>query len=213
MRGKAGDRRPGGGGGRDGRLRIAALANGRAAVRVLGSGSLRADAVDHRRASSRVGGQGGKEGPGVRRPEVGCGRDGRRRMTALVDGRATVRLLGSASRRRDAVGRRGASSRADLFWAKCSAQGVAPIAPVRHLRPADAGVCASRRGCGASGGRTLPAAKCSAQDVAPIAPRTTLRPTRRICGRRTPESVLPDSQTLPEYSSDPHVMEGHSQSR
>jgi hypothetical protein len=35
---------------------------------------------------------GGKEGPGVRRPEVGCGRDGRRRMTALVDGRATIRL-------------------------------------------------------------------------------------------------------------------------
>ena len=39
-----------------------------------------------------------------------------------------------------------------------------------------------------------------------------LRPSA-ICGRRTPESVLPDSQTLPEYSSDPHVMEGHSQSR
>jgi hypothetical protein len=55
MERKAGDRRPGGGGGRDGRLRIAALANGRAAVRVLGSASLRADAVDHRRASCRVG--------------------------------------------------------------------------------------------------------------------------------------------------------------
>ena len=35
-------------------LRIAALANGRAAVRVLGSASLRADTVDRHRASSRV---------------------------------------------------------------------------------------------------------------------------------------------------------------
>ena len=44
-----------GGGDRDGRLRIAALTNGRAVVRVLGSASLRADAVDRRRAPSRVG--------------------------------------------------------------------------------------------------------------------------------------------------------------
>ena len=48
-------RRSEGGGDRDGRLRIAALANGRAVVRVLGSASLRVDAVDRRRASSRVG--------------------------------------------------------------------------------------------------------------------------------------------------------------
>jgi hypothetical protein len=59
-----------------------------------------------------------KEGPGGRRPEVGCGRDGRRRMTALVNSRAAVRLLGSASLRGDAVGRHGASSHADLFWAR-----------------------------------------------------------------------------------------------
>ncbi len=43
-------RRSGGGGDRDGRLRIAALANGRSVARVLGSASLRADAVDRRRA-------------------------------------------------------------------------------------------------------------------------------------------------------------------
>ena len=45
----------GGGGDRDGRLRIAALTNVRAVVRVLGSASLRADAVDRRRAPFRVG--------------------------------------------------------------------------------------------------------------------------------------------------------------
>jgi len=54
-RGKAADRRPGGGGGRDGRLRMAALVGGQAVVRVLGSASLGAGAVDHRRASSGVG--------------------------------------------------------------------------------------------------------------------------------------------------------------
>jgi hypothetical protein len=48
------DRRSGGGGDRDGRLRIAALANGRSVVRAFGSASLRADAVDRRRAPSRV---------------------------------------------------------------------------------------------------------------------------------------------------------------
>jgi len=105
----------GGGGGRDGGLRTAALVNGRAAVRVLGSASPRADAEDHRRASSRVGGRGGKGGLGGRRPEVGCGRDGRRRMTALVNGRDATRLtLGSNSLRGDAVGSRGASSHAHL---------------------------------------------------------------------------------------------------
>jgi hypothetical protein len=40
---------------------------------------------------------GGKEGPAGSRPEVGCGRDGRLRMTALVNSRAEVLLLGSAS--------------------------------------------------------------------------------------------------------------------
>ena len=48
-------RHSGGGGDQDGRLRLAALTNGRAVVRVLGSASLRADAVDRRRAPSRVG--------------------------------------------------------------------------------------------------------------------------------------------------------------
>ena len=47
-------RRSAGGVDRDGRLHIAALANGRAAVRVLDSASLRADTVDRHRASSRV---------------------------------------------------------------------------------------------------------------------------------------------------------------
>jgi len=50
----------GGGGDRDGRLRIAALTNVRAVVRVLGSASLRADAVDRRRAPFRVGSIWGK---------------------------------------------------------------------------------------------------------------------------------------------------------
>jgi hypothetical protein len=39
-------------------------------------------------------------------------------MAALVNSRAAVRLLGSASLRGDAVGRRGASSHADLFRAR-----------------------------------------------------------------------------------------------
>jgi hypothetical protein len=47
-------RRSCGGGDRDGRLHISALTNGRAAVHVLGSASLRADTVDRHRASSRV---------------------------------------------------------------------------------------------------------------------------------------------------------------
>ncbi len=98
-RGKAADLRPGGGVGRDGLLRMAALVGGQAVVRVLGSASLGAGAVDHRRASSGVGGRGGGEVPGVRRPGVGCGRDGRQCMTTLVNSRATVRLLGSASMR------------------------------------------------------------------------------------------------------------------
>ncbi len=51
----AGFRRPGGGGGRGGRLCVSALAGGRAAVRVLGSASLRVGAVGRRRASSGVG--------------------------------------------------------------------------------------------------------------------------------------------------------------
>ena len=38
----------------------------------------------------------------------------------------------------------------------CSAQDIAPIAPIRRLRPADAGVCASRSGGGTSDNRTLP---------------------------------------------------------
>ena len=46
--------RPEGRGGRDGRLRIAALVNSRAAVRLVGSASLRADAVDHPRSSSQA---------------------------------------------------------------------------------------------------------------------------------------------------------------
>jgi hypothetical protein len=54
MEKRAGSLRPGGGGGRGGRLRVAALAGGGAAVRVLGSAPLRAVAVGRRRASSRV---------------------------------------------------------------------------------------------------------------------------------------------------------------
>ena len=114
-RGKAGGRRPGGGGGRDGRLRIAVLVNGRAVVHVIGSASLRTDAEDHRRASSRVGDRGGGGGPGDRRPEVGCGRDGRRSMAVLVNSRDATRLLGSTSMRGEAVGSRGATSQASLF--------------------------------------------------------------------------------------------------
>jgi hypothetical protein len=44
------------------------VVNDRVAVRVLGSTSLRADAEDHRRASSNIGGRGGQGGPGGRRP-------------------------------------------------------------------------------------------------------------------------------------------------
>ena len=52
VRGRAGGRRLGGGGGRGGRLRAATLVGGRCAVRVLGSDSLRACAVSRLRASS-----------------------------------------------------------------------------------------------------------------------------------------------------------------
>ena len=50
--------------------------------------------------------------------KLGCGRDGRRRMAALVNSRDATRLLGSTSLRRNAVGSRGASSHAHLFWAR-----------------------------------------------------------------------------------------------
>jgi hypothetical protein len=63
------------------------------------------------------GGRGGGGGPGGRRPEVGCGRDGRRRMAVPVISRDATRLLGSTSLRGEAVGSRGASSHARLFWA------------------------------------------------------------------------------------------------
>ena len=161
-RGKAGGRRPGGGGGRDGRLRIAALVNDRAAVRVLGSASLRADAEDHRRA--------GTGGPGGRRPEVGCGRDGRRRMTALVNSRAAVRLLGSASLRGDAVG-----SRRSILGEEEGAVWAA-LASLAARRSPPGLLSLHRRSRRSS-------CPCSAQDVA------TSRPSA-ICGRRTPESVL-----------------------
>jgi hypothetical protein len=68
---------------------------------------------------------------------AGCGRDGRRRMAALVNSRAAARLLGSASLRGDAVGRRGASSHADLFWARMRDE---------SGRAEGARVCARRRG-------------------------------------------------------------------
>jgi hypothetical protein len=130
MRGRVGNRRPGVGGGRDGSLHMAVSVNGRSTVRVLGLVSMRTGGVGRRLASSRVRGKGGWEDPGVRSPGVGCGRDGRQRMTALGNIRATVRLLCSVLQCGDVVVSRGASSHADLFWAKCSAQGVASIAPV-----------------------------------------------------------------------------------
>jgi len=54
MQGKAGDRRHGGGGGRDEGMCITALVGCRAAVRVLGSASLRAGAGGRRRAYSGI---------------------------------------------------------------------------------------------------------------------------------------------------------------
>ena len=100
---------------------------------------------------------------------AGCGRDGRRRMAALVNSRAAARLLGSASLRGDAVGRRGASSHADLFWARmrdesgraegarvCSASWRAGAQTRDRRQPAGAGVYASRGDNGASDSRTLP---------------------------------------------------------
>ena len=46
------------------------------------------------------------------------------------------------ARRRRLVRLQGASRG---FWAKCSVQDVAPVTPIRHLRPANAGVCTSRQ--------------------------------------------------------------------
>jgi hypothetical protein len=99
MRERAGGRSPGGGGGRGGRLRVAALANGRAAVRVLGSASLRAGAVGRSRAPSGVGSisVGGGGGGGGRRPRRrgACpGRGGRRCLASLRG----LLLAGSALR-------------------------------------------------------------------------------------------------------------------
>jgi hypothetical protein len=113
-------------------------------------------------------------------------------MTALVNSRAAVRLLGSASLRGDAVGRRGASSHADLFWAKCSTQDVAPISPIRHLRPADAGECTSRRGV-------------------PIPNRYTSRAKFCFCKNNKRMIIIDgtsDSRVLPEYSPRPACYGG-----
>jgi len=102
-------------------LRVAALVSGRAAVRVLGSASLRSDVGGRRWAASGVGGRGGKGGPGGWHPEVGCGRDGRRRMATLVGGRAAARLLGSAFTARGHCGQlRGVLSVKAIF-ASCPA--------------------------------------------------------------------------------------------
>jgi len=120
MERRAGGRRPGGGGGRGGRLHVAALAGGRAAVRVLGSASLRAGGVGRRRASSGVGSISVR---GWGRAVAGAG--GARARGAAV-GTAWRPCVASRSRsllfarRRRRVRQQGASRG---FSAKCSAHG------------------------------------------------------------------------------------------
>jgi hypothetical protein len=43
-----------------------------------------------------------------------------------------------------------------VVWAALAYLAARALAPIRHLRPADAGVCASRCGGGASDSKTLP---------------------------------------------------------
>ena len=84
-----------------------------------------------------------------RRSEGGGDRDGRLRIAVLTNGRAVVRVLGSASLRADAVDRRRAPSRVGSIWGeKFGARRRARHAnPIRHLRTANARVCTSRMPC------------------------------------------------------------------
>ena len=184
--------RPGGGGGRGGRLRTAALVGGRCAVRFLGSDSLRACAVGRLRASS------GSEaaGPEAAASWAACVSLAARRSprSSLPASRLSPAARSSGrlaaarrSRRRCRLARTrpekpvrdpggggrlgcsGLSRRPPV--APGSPQPTSPfptivlpmfgarrraLAPIRHLRPADAGVCASRSGGGASDSKTLP---------------------------------------------------------
>jgi hypothetical protein len=95
-----------------GRFCEPALVSDLAAVRVLGSASLRAGAGGRLRVSSRSEATGWTGGT-WRTASWGRGRPGWLHITALVCGRSAVRLLGSASLRAGAVGHHGASSQSD----------------------------------------------------------------------------------------------------
>ena len=102
-------RRSCGGGGRDGRLRVAALAGGRAAVRVLGWASPRAGAVGRRRASSRVGSisvQNGGWGEGRRRRRWSACResDDRHGLASMNGLQLTESVLRAAAAARPTAG-------------------------------------------------------------------------------------------------------------
>jgi hypothetical protein len=152
--GRAGGRRLGGGGGRGGRLRAATLVGGRCAVRVLGSDSLRACAVSRLRASS------GSEAAG---PEAAAGWAACVSLAARRSPRGPLPAsrLSPASRpsgRLAAARRRNPSGIPEevAAWAALASLDAHALAPIRHLRPADAGVCASRCGGGAPDSKTLP---------------------------------------------------------
>jgi hypothetical protein len=194
--------RPGGGGGRGGRLRTAALVGGRCAVRFLGSDSLRACAVGRLRASS------GSEAAG---PEAAAS------WAACVSlaARRSPRSSLPASRLSPAARSSGRLAAARRSRRRCRLARTRPEKPVRD--PGGGG----RLGCSGLSRRppvapgspqpTSPSRRsscpCSAQDVAPSRPSA-------ICGRRTPESVLraaaaarPTARRFQSIPRDPHAME------
>ena len=123
---------------------MAALACGRAAVRALGTASLRAGAVGRRRASSGVGSicvqNGGRAvaDAGGTRVEDATIDMAWRRWTASCS--RSLFLARRRRRLRQQVAYRG-------FWAKCSEQDVTPVTPIRHLRTENDRVCTSRMPC------------------------------------------------------------------
>ena len=123
---------------------MAALAGGRAAVRALGTASLRAGAVGRRRASSGVGSICVQNGGRAVADAGGARVEGATIDTAWRRGTASRSRSLFFARRRRRVRQQGASRG---FWAKCSEQDVAPVTPIRHLRTANTRVYTSRMSC------------------------------------------------------------------
>ena len=122
----------------------------------------------------------------------GGGRGGRLRVAALAGGRAAVRVLGSASLRAGAVGRRRAPSGSDLFPSGA-------VAGAGGARVRVAAVGAAWRPCVASRLRSLLFARQRR--------RVRQQDTSRGFSTKCSAHSTSDSNTLPEYPRDPHAME------